>query len=190
MTRQKQPPLSPQSRQKIIDRIAILKVPDWQGRGPVTRTTASIGPKLEYYELRESLATLSDARLVHRLEAAIAKANLRDKQLQDKKEYVDRLLSGETRASKPNTVVQFAGKRKHRRELDDVIKKATSRANEGANYHSVWAELMRMADSPERPAPLLEFVEGEGVKYERADGQVSFFTKDALRKRFERDEKQ
>ncbi|RLK36105.1 hypothetical protein C7417_3880 [Cupriavidus plantarum] len=69
-----------------------------------------------------------------------------------------------------------------RHALTAVLEDAKNTAKDASDYHSVWAELVRKADSEGRPAPLLGYVEGEGVKYQTDNG-VKFLTKDALRKR-------
>ena len=66
--------------------------------------------------------------------------------------------------------------------LTAVIDTAKQNAPDANDYHSVWATLVKLAESPERPAPLVGFVEGEGVKYQ-GDTEIKFFTKEALRKR-------
>lgn len=72
--------------------------------------------------------------------------------------------------------------------LSGVLKMA--RAQAGADdWHSVWAALVRLAQGAKRPPPLLGFAEGE-IKYEGPDGNVKILTRDALRKRLERAEKQ
>ncbi|CAJ0873876.1 hypothetical protein R77569_02566 [Ralstonia mannitolilytica] len=70
---------------------------------------------------------------------------------------------------------------RRRHALGHVIGKAKHAANEPDNYLSVWPELMRLAEQDEPPAPLLGYVDGEGVKYQTDNG-IKFFTKDALRK--------
>jgi hypothetical protein len=44
--------------------------------------------------------------------------------------------------------------------------------------------MVRLAETPNPPAPLIGYVEGEGIKYQ-ADKGVKFFTKGALRKQME-----
>lgn len=69
--------------------------------------------------------------------------------------------------------------------LTAVIATAMGQALDSADYHSVWAELVKLASSPNRPAPLLGFAEGEGVKYQ-GDDDVEFFKKNNLRNRMQR----
>jgi hypothetical protein len=48
-----------------------------------------------------------------------------------------------------------------------VIQIAREAARDPHDYQQVWAQLVRMADSKDRPAPLLGYVDDEGVvKYE------------------------
>ncbi len=66
--------------------------------------------------------------------------------------------------------------------LSAVIAIAKKTAPDAADYHSVWAALMKLAESKDRPAPLLEHkqIEVDGIKYQ-AEKKVKFFTKNALR---------
>ncbi len=54
------------------------------------------------------------------------------------------------------------------------------------DYHSVWAALVSLAESKDRPAPLLGHIEGEGIKYQGSNS-IQFFTKTALNKRMNPD---
>jgi hypothetical protein len=69
--------------------------------------------------------------------------------------------------------------------LTAVIATAKVQAQDSADYHSVWAELVRLASSSNRPAPLLGFADSEGVKYQ-GDDEVKFFTKRNLADRMRR----
>ena len=69
--------------------------------------------------------------------------------------------------------------------LNSVIEQAKLAASNPGDYQSVYAELVKLADSPSRPAPLLGYSEGEGVKYQDYNG-IKFFNKRALKKRMER----
>jgi hypothetical protein len=71
--------------------------------------------------------------------------------------------------------------------LNPIIHLAKKNAQDGNNYQSVWAEMVKLADSKNRPAPLLGFIEGEGVKYQ-AESEVKFFTKRNLADRMRRAE--
>ena len=80
-------------------------------------------------------------------------------------------------------VVATSHKLKTRRNvLDAVIEQAKKSAISPSDYHSVWAALVSLAESKDRPAPLLGYVEEDGVKYQ-GSGKVEFFKKDSLRKR-------
>ena len=72
--------------------------------------------------------------------------------------------------------------------LAAVIKLAEQQALDATDWESVWAALVALAQPATRPAPLLGYVEGEGVKYQKdnADGRVGFLSRDAFRKRFDR----
>jgi len=69
-------------------------------------------------------------------------------------------------------------------QLAAVLERAKEAALDRDDYLSVWAALVSMAQSSSRPAPLLGYVEDEGVKYQVAEGLgTKFLTKNALRKR-------
>lgn len=71
--------------------------------------------------------------------------------------------------------------------LGAVVEAAKSAALDRDDYLSVWAALVNLAQSSNRPAPLLGYVDDEGVKYQVAEGDgTKFLTKDALRKRMYR----
>lgn len=72
-----------------------------------------------------------------------------------------------------------------RHALDHIFAAAESHAGDPANYLSVWAEMVGMAQSANIPSPLIGYVEGEGIKYQTDTG-VKFFTRNALRKRLSR----
>jgi hypothetical protein len=73
--------------------------------------------------------------------------------------------------------------RKH--ALAAIIAVAKNNAADADDYQSVWAALVRLAESRDRPAPLLGYVEDDGIKYQGAS-EVKFFIKDALRKQMNR----
>jgi hypothetical protein len=75
--------------------------------------------------------------------------------------------------------------------LSAVIELATESAVDREDWPSVWAALIRLAEQPRRPAPLLGYSEGEGVKYEKRDHPDGFkhLTREAFRKRHERTHK-
>jgi hypothetical protein len=66
--------------------------------------------------------------------------------------------------------------------LSAVIDKAKKSATDPDDYQSVWAALMALAQTVDRPSPLLGYVDGEGVKWDD-NGSVKILSKDALRKR-------
>ena len=86
----------------------------------------------------------------------------------------------------PRTIQTQTTKRSN--ALTAVIASAAQSAQDPADYQSVWAELVKLADSQNRPAPLLGFVEAEGVKYQADNGVngVKFFTKRNLSDRMRR----
>ena len=69
--------------------------------------------------------------------------------------------------------------------LTAVINRATNEALESGDWQSVWATLVAIASRPDRPAPLLGYTEGEGVKYQTdKDAEpVAWLTREALRGR-------
>jgi len=73
--------------------------------------------------------------------------------------------------------------------LDGPLALAKQCAADPSSWQSVWAELVRLAESEKPPSPLLGFVEGEGVKYrnlsEQGDG-IEFLSREALRARLRR----
>jgi hypothetical protein len=69
--------------------------------------------------------------------------------------------------------------------LAPVIEKAKEKALAPNEPQSVWASLVQLAEATNRPAPLLGFVDGEGVKYQANNGPV-FFTLKNLRDRMNR----
>ena len=72
--------------------------------------------------------------------------------------------------------------------LTAVIKQAERKAADSNDWQSVWAALADVATSPSRPAPLLGYVESEGVKYQtdNATQPVAYLSREAFRKRFAR----
>lgn len=72
--------------------------------------------------------------------------------------------------------------------LAAVLNEARRQALEPTDWQSVWAALVELAKSASRPAPLLGYVEGEGVKYQTdSEAQpVGYLTREAFRKRFRR----
>jgi hypothetical protein len=72
--------------------------------------------------------------------------------------------------------------------LAAVLALAAGKAVNSDDWTSVWASLVALAQSPNRPAPLLGYTEGDGVKYQTDSptNPVGFLTREALRKRFKR----
>ena len=72
--------------------------------------------------------------------------------------------------------------------LAAVLTEAQRCALDATDGASVWAALVRLAESASRPAPLLGYVEAEGVKYrsDKAQAPDAYLSRDAFRKRFER----
>lgn len=70
--------------------------------------------------------------------------------------------------------------------LDPIIQKARQTALNPDDYQSVWGELVRMAESDDRPAPLTGYAVEEGVLYRTENNDCVAFTKEALRNRFRR----
>ncbi len=71
--------------------------------------------------------------------------------------------------------------------LAAVIEKARADAADADDYLSVWAVLVRIVQSDNRPAPTIGYVEGEGIKYQVDESEEPrFLTKRALRERFVR----
>lgn len=72
--------------------------------------------------------------------------------------------------------------------LAAVLAEAKRQALNPADWQSVWAALVNLAEPASRPPPLLGYAEGEGVKYRSDDAAqpVGFLTREAFRKRFGR----
>jgi hypothetical protein len=72
--------------------------------------------------------------------------------------------------------------------LAAVLDLAARQALDSTDWQSVWAALVALAQHASRPAPLLGYVEGEGVQYraDDADQPAGYLTRDAFRKRFKR----
>jgi len=60
--------------------------------------------------------------------------------------------------------------------LTAVISSAKKRADDKNDPHSHWAAFVNLAESENRPSPLLGYAEGEGVKYQSENG-VEFLNK-------------
>ena len=70
--------------------------------------------------------------------------------------------------------------------LAAVLAESKRQALDATDWPSVWDALVRLAQSGTRPAPLLGYVEGEGVKYQsdKPDAPDAYLTRNAFRKRF------
>ena len=99
----------------------------------------------------------------------------------------DKRIQGTGRTEINNTITHKLKTRRNH-ALTAVIATAKRSALDAADYQSVWAALVELAESSERPAPILGYAEIEGVKYraEKAENGVAFFKKDSLRKMMER----
>ena len=69
--------------------------------------------------------------------------------------------------------------------LGPVIEKAKTQAIAPDNAQSVWASLVQLAEATNKVAPLLGFIDGEGVKYQANNGPTIFTFKN-LRDRMNR----
>ncbi|MCX7178621.1 MAG: hypothetical protein NTX56_07555 [Proteobacteria bacterium] len=79
-----------------------------------------------------------------------------------------------------STVITHTLRNKRKHALAAVIATVKNSAVDSTDYQSVWAALVTLAESSNRPSPLIGFVDGEGVKYQ-GENEVKFFTKNALR---------
>lgn len=72
--------------------------------------------------------------------------------------------------------------------LAAVLTVAKRQALDPADWQSIWAALVKLAEPVSRPAPLLGYVEGEGVQYRTDDSEqpVAYLTRNAFRRRFGR----
>ena len=70
--------------------------------------------------------------------------------------------------------------------LDAVITEAKTKALKPDDYQSVWAMLVKLAESNDRPPPLTGYAEREGVLYSTENNPCKNLTKNALRTRMER----
>ena len=88
----------------------------------------------------------------------------------------------------PSSIVTHTLTTKERtHHLEHIINLAQNNALERWNRHSVWAELIKLANSLPPPSPLIGFAQEEGVKYHKSDGvNVGFFSKNAIEKYLKR----
>lgn len=72
--------------------------------------------------------------------------------------------------------------------LAAVLAEAERNALDSTDWQSAWAALVKLAEPASRPAPLLGYVEGEGVQFRTDDAEqpVGYLKREAFRKRFER----
>jgi hypothetical protein len=89
--------------------------------------------------------------------------------------------------AKASTMVQHVLKSKSH-VLDSVMELAIEASIDKTKYQAAWAAYTRIASQNSRPAPLLGYVEGEGVKYtsDTASEGWKFDTKRAFAARFKR----
>lgn len=83
------------------------------------------------------------------------------------------------------TEIELSGKKRRTDELSAVIKLACKEALDPDDWPSVWAALVALAEKDDRPAPLMGYVEGEGIKYKK-DGEehgIGYLTRDNFRQR-------
>ena len=100
----------------------------------------------------------------------------------------DSQSAGPEPASHPGVAVHRTSRRSN--PLDGPLALAKQRAADPSSWQSVWAELVRLAESEEPPIPLIGFVEGEGVKYRNLSDQgeeIEFLNREALRARMSRE---
>ena len=97
------------------------------------------------------------------------------------------------KAAAPLAIAESAPVRKNRLKfraepLTAVLAKARATALDPSDWESAWAALVALAKSQDRPAPLLGYIEGEGVKYQKdnANKPVDWLSRDAYRKRHKR----
>ena len=105
--------------------------------------------------------------------------------LRFKRADIESLASGPAQSGKPEATThgevtphRISGGRQH--ALDAVIALAKKQAVDPNDDASVWASLVKLAESENPPPPILEMVEGEGIKYTNANGKVTFYSKRAF----------
>jgi hypothetical protein len=91
---------------------------------------------------------------------------------------------GSPTSSTPRTVLRTT--RNKSGALDAVIQLARSRAVDPNDPQSGWASLVKIAEAPDRPAPLLGYAEGEGVLYLDTKDPCKVLTRTEFGKRFRR----
>lgn len=107
-------------------------------------------------------------------------------------EWVPELAPPQTPAQELHSAFADAPRRHQVRRRSDplraVLDLAHHRAAAPGDWHSEWAALVALAQQPDRPAPLLGYTEGEGVKWQADDDAqpVRHLSRDAFRKRMSR----
>jgi hypothetical protein len=91
-------------------------------------------------------------------------------------------------AASARTLAVRTNTTKYKREdaLWSIIKIAQQQAPDPNNYDSVWAVLIRIAESKTPLEPIVGFVADEGIKHKDNDGNINFLTYSAFKKRLER----
>jgi hypothetical protein len=93
---------------------------------------------------------------------------------------------GSTMSAQPPTIKLVKAEQRERKDdVSAVVERAIDSAVDPSDSNSSWAAFIKLAESKERPAPLLGLVEGEGVKYLAADGD-QYLTKKNFRDRHAR----
>jgi|APMI01.1.fsa_nt_gi hypothetical protein len=86
----------------------------------------------------------------------------------------------------PERIIRTHKLKARRYAIDAPIETAMKLAANPQDYHNVWAELCKMAESNPPPPPLIGF-SSDGVQYKgnkyQSSGEPDIFTKDALRKK-------
>lgn len=78
------------------------------------------------------------------------------------------------------TVTRHIASKSRTHALDAVIKLAEKQALAPDDTSSIYAALVKLAASEDRPAPLLGYADDEGVKYQGTDGNICFYKRKNL----------
>jgi hypothetical protein len=109
---------------------------------------------------------------------------------QDKAQHAREIdLMTKAQASVPIIAAHNVTKGDRRDSLDAVIDKAQQTATDPQNYQSVFAEMVKMASTSARPAPLHGPASITGIPYIKSNGDKEHFTTRALKGRLERRQK-
>lgn len=127
------------------------------------------------YRYEEKIEQLEDA-----LTAEIRRRNQEKAQHDREIELITRVKESPLPSALP-----IIGKRIGRDALDAVIDTAIRHAVEPANYHSVFAEMGKLAAASNRPTPLLGPASRAGIPYQKANGEREIFTPRALKGRLQ-----